>query len=186
MNTSNSQVMVIVWKWFDNRLLSWSNMWTLLEIKWSLSLARHVVEENKCGDSCLEMLMDSKLEHFINKIKTNSEMQFSTQVLVDLIVTNKYLTKLVLPSNPFVWINDSEFTTDAIKILGALQLNWNLLNFSCIEFHDQQLGTWSGLVDRFIDEKIYERNKRQVFINKLMTPILMNRKLTDLTIHFSN
>jgi len=147
-----------------------------------------VIEENNSvhGDSILKMLMDTKLEYFAN---TSSEIQFSTQLLVDLIVTNKFLTKLALLSNPSLWINDDEFTQDAIMIFGALQLNWNLVNFSCVEFDDKQFGNCNGLVNRFIEEKIHDRNRRQVFINKLMNPIFENpifHKLSDLAIHISN
>jgi len=150
--------------------------------------ARHYLKTFTCndatnGDLLLSTLMNSKLEafHF-------SQMEFSMKLFAEFFTSNKYLKHISFAMTE-QWVDDDdECTSDAIMVLGSLQLNWRLLSFTCYDI-ESGVGDWRGLMRRFVEEKICERNERQVYIDKLMEPIFKVqsfKKLSDVIVHASH
>ena len=85
------------------------------------------------------------------------------------------------------------FTKELIRVFGAMQLNWKLIGidwFMDYYWNSFLFGSHAYVCERFLVEKVMERNKRQIVIDKWMVPVVKCWKLyegvSDMTIVINN
>ncbi|KAG2387632.1 hypothetical protein C9374_001226 [Naegleria lovaniensis] len=150
-----------------------------------------------------ELILRSLMYH---KVLTSLYLPYavlkSVDILSDFIITNKSVQEIRLDyshdeyktlENCVQFENseqEDEFTSHLIQVFGAMQLNWNLTSidwYSEYYYNSFSFGTVNHVGERFLVEKIMERNNRQQIINQYMTNTLRTScTLSDIIISTSN